>query len=146
MKRRFSAILLAVLFATAAYLFAWPSANVPYFGAVILHLLAGITLLIFLLFTLPGILRGASMTSRAGWVLVATGGLLGAVLIKTGARRDEWTLLYTHIGACVAGGALLASAWAGRCGFLAQGRAAGFLRGAMFVVAAALAASGAWWI
>src|SRR6202047_4410071 len=146
MKRRFSAILLAVLFATAAYLFAWPSANVPYFGAVILHLLAGITLLIFLLFTLPGILRGASMTSRAGWVLVATGGLLGAVLIKTGARRDEWTLLYTHIGLCVAGGALLASAWAGRCGFLAQGRAAGFLRGAMFVVAAALAVSGAWWM
>jgi len=145
-KRRFSVILLAALFATAAYLFAWPSANVPYFGAVILHLLAGITLLIFLMFALRGILRGASITSRVGWVLIAVGGVLGAVLIKTGARREEWTLLYTHIGACVAGGALLASAWAGSCGFLTQGRAAGFLRGAMFVVAAALAASGAWWM
>ena len=62
MKRRFSAILLVVLFATAAYLFAWPSANVPYFGAVILHLLAGIAFLIFLVFVLRGILRGASNT------------------------------------------------------------------------------------
>src|ERR1700722_16385353 len=113
MKRRVSAILLAVLFATAVYLFAWPSANIPYFGAVVLHLLAGITLLIFLIFALRGILRGASPTS---WI----GGVLGAVLIKTGTRRDEWTLLYTHIGACVAGGALLASAWAGNRGFLAR--------------------------
>src|ERR1700733_5982990 len=146
MKRRFSAILLFVLFAKAAYLFVWPSANVPYFGAVILHLLAGITLLVFLLFALRGILRGASITSRVGWVLIAIGGVLGAVLIKTGARRDEWTLLYAHIGACVAGGALLSSAWAGNRGLLSQGRAAGFLRGAMFVVAAALAVSGAWWM
>jgi Flp pilus assembly protein TadD len=146
MKRRFSAILLFVLFATAAYLFVWPSANVPYFGAVILHLLAGITLLVFLLFALRGILRGASITSRIGWVLIAVGGVLGAVLIKTGARRDEWSLLYAHIGACVAGGALLASAWAGNRGFLTQGRAAGFLRNAMFLVAAALAVSGAWWM
>jgi hypothetical protein len=99
-----------VSFATAAYLFVWPSANVPYFGAVILHLLAGITLLIFLIFALRRILRGASLTSRVGWVLIAIGGVLGAVLIKTGARRDEWTLLYTHIGGCVGGGALLASA------------------------------------
>ena len=81
MKRRFSAILLAVLFATAAYLFAWPSANVPYFGAVIVHLLAGITFLIFLAFALRGILRGASITSRVGWVLIAMGGVLGAALM-----------------------------------------------------------------
>ena len=146
MKRRFSAILLVVLFVTAAYLFVWPSANVPYFGAVILHLLAGIALLIFLLFALRRLLRVASITSRVGWVLIAIGGVLGAVLIKTGTRRDEWTLLYTHIGACVAGGALLASAWAGNRGFLTQGRGAAFLRSAMFIVAAALAVSGAWWM
>ncbi len=122
MTRRFRAVLLAVLFFTAAYLFAWPSANVPYFAAVILHLVAGIVLLIFLVFALRGILRGASAISRIGWILIAIGGVLGAVLIKTGTRRDEWPLLYTHIGTCVAGGAFLASAWAGKRGFFAQGR------------------------
>src|ERR1700735_2601864 len=112
--RRLIVILLSILFATAAYLFVWPAANVPYFAAVILHLLAGIALLIFLLFALRGILRKASAISGLGWILIAIGGVLGAVLIKTGTRRDEWPLLYTHIGTCVAGGAFLASAWAGK--------------------------------
>ena len=146
MTRRFRAVLLAVLFLTAAYLFAWPSANVPYFAAVILHLVAGIVLLIFLVFGLRGILRSASAISRIGWILIAMGGVLGAVLIKTGTRRDEWPLLYTHIGTCVAGGAFLASAWASKRGFFALGGAAGVLRTAMFVVAAALAVSAAWWM
>jgi Flp pilus assembly protein TadD len=146
MTRRFRVFLLAVLFVTAAYVFAWPSANVPYFAAVILHLVAGIVLLIFLAFALRGILRNASAISRIGWILIAIGGVLGAVLIKTGTRRDEWPLLYTHIGTCVAGGAFLASAWAGKRGFLVQGRAAEVLRTAMFVVAAALAVSGALWM
>ena len=146
MTRRFRAILLAVLFVTSAYLFAWPSANVPYFAAVILHLLAGIVLLIFVVFALSGIFRNASALSRIGWILIAIGGLLGTVLIKTGTRHDEWPLLYTHIGTCVAGGAFLASAWAGERGFLVQGRTAEVLRTAMFLVAAALAVSGAWWM
>ena len=146
MTRRLRAVLLAALFLTAAYLFAWPSANVPYFAAVILHLVAGIVLLVFLVFGLRGILRTASAVSQIGWILIAIGGVLGAVLIKTGTRRDEWPLLYTHIGTCVAGGAFLASAWAGKHGFLARDRAAGALRTAMFIAAAALAVSSAWWI
>jgi Flp pilus assembly protein TadD len=146
MKRRFSAILLAVLFLTAVYLFAWPSANVPYLAAVILHLLAGIVLLIFLVFALRGILRSASITSRIGWILIAIGGVLGVVLIKAGTRREEWPLLYAHIGSCVAGGALLACAWAGKHGFLTRGPVAGFARSAMFLAAATLAVSGAWWL
>jgi len=146
MKQRFSAWLLAVLFATAAYLFAWPSANVPYFAVVIIHLLAGIGLLIFLLSALRGILRTASTTARVGWILIALGGVLGALLIKTGTRRDEWPLLYMHLGACLAGGAFLASAWTGRRGFLARGRPAGVVRSAIFVIAAAIAVSGAWWL
>lgn len=39
--RKFTRALLAVLFLSAAYLFAWPSATVPYFGAVVLHFAAG---------------------------------------------------------------------------------------------------------
>src|ERR1700733_6226951 len=143
---RLIVILLALLFVTAAYLFVWPAANVPYFAAVILHLLAGIALLIFLAFALRGILRGASMTSRTGWILIAIGGVLGAVLVKTGTRRDEWSLLYTHIGACAAGGALLASAWAGKHGFLARRRTAGLVRSASFLLAVGLLVFGAHWI
>ena len=72
--RRLAMMLLAVLFVTAAYLFVWPAANVPYFAAVILHLLAGIAFLFFL-FALRGILRSGSTTSRIGWILIATGGV-----------------------------------------------------------------------
>jgi Flp pilus assembly protein TadD len=141
--RRLIAILLAVLFVTAAYLFVWPAANVPYFAAVILHLLAGIALLIFLVFALRGILRGASMTSWIGWILIAIGGVLGAVLIKTGTRRDEWPLLYAHMAACAAGGALLASAWAGKHGLLANRPVTGLVRSASFLLAAGLLVLGA---
>jgi Flp pilus assembly protein TadD len=144
--RRLITILLSVLFATAAYLFVWPAANVLYFAAVIVHLLAGIALLIFLTFALRGILRRGSTTSRIGWILIAIGGVLGAVLIKTGARRDEWPLLYTHIGVCVAGGALLASARAGKHGFFARSPAAGLVRSAMFLLVASLVVLGARWI
>src|ERR1700735_3259687 len=144
--RRFIIILLAVLFVTAAYLFVWPSANVSYFAAVILHLVAGIAVLIFLVFALQGILRDAPMTSRIGWILIAIGGVLGAVLIKTGTRRDEWPLLYTHIGASAAGGALLASAWAGKHGFLARRPAGGLVRCATFLLAAGFLILGAHWI
>jgi Tfp pilus assembly protein PilF len=144
--RRVITILLAVLFVTAAYLFVWPTANIPYFAAVILHLLAGIALLIFLVFALRGILRSGSMTSRIGWILIAIGGVLGADLIRTGTRRDEWPLLYTHIGACAAGGALLASAWANKHGFFARRPTAGLLRSASFLVLAGLFVFGARWI
>ena len=144
--RRLIVVLLAVLFVTATYLFVWPAANVPYFAAVILHSLAGIALLIFLAFALRGILRGASMTSRIGWILIAIGGVVGGVLIKTGTRRDEWPLLYTHIGACAAGGALLASAWAGQHGFLANRPVTGLVRSASFLLATGLLVLGARWI
>lgn len=144
--RRIVTILLSILFVTASYLYVWPAANVAYFAAVILHLLSGIALLILLVFAMRGILRSGSTTSRIGWILIAIGGVLGAVLIKTGTRRDEWPLLYVHIGVCVAGGALLASAWAGKRGFFARGSTAGLIRSASFLLAAGLLVFGARWI
>src|SRR5271156_852070 len=144
--RRISSLLLAMLFLTAAYLFAWPSANVAYFAGVVLHLVAGIIFLITLAFAARSILRASNLTAPAGWILVAIGGLLGAVLIYTGTRRGEWPLLYVHIGACLAGGALLASAWAAKQGFFARGSGAAALRNFSFLIVAALIASGAWWV
>jgi tetratricopeptide (TPR) repeat protein len=131
---------------SALYLFAWPSANLPYFAAIVLHLVAGIAFLVVLIFTLRPILRNGPTASRLGWLLLAVGGILGALLIYTGTRRAEWPLLYAHIGACLAGCAFLFSGWAAKRGFLAGGLPAGLLRGALCLAVAALIAAGAWWL
>jgi tetratricopeptide (TPR) repeat protein len=146
MMRRLTSILVATLFLTAAYIFAWPSANVPYFGAVILHLVAGIVFLVALGFAIRKIWPAATPGQRLGWLLLALGGLLGAMLIYTGTRRNEWTLLYTHIGVCVAGGAILLASWAGKRGFLAESYIGGIFRTAIFLLAAGIATAGAWWL
>jgi tetratricopeptide (TPR) repeat protein len=144
--RRLTQILVAALFLTAAYVFAWPSANVPYFGAVILHVVAGVVFLVALFFAIRRIWPAATPGQRLGWVLLALGGLLGAVLIYTGTRRGEWPLLYTHIAACVAGGAMLASAWAGKRGFFAGSYIGGLFRAVIFLLAATIVTVGAWWV
>ena len=144
--KRLTSILLAVLIATAAYVYAWPSANVPYFGAIILHVLVGIAFLTLLIFTLRPILREGATVSRLGWLLLALGGILGAILIYTGTRRVDWPLLCVHIGACVAGCALLFSGWAGKRGFLAGGIPAGVARSAICLAVAGLITAGAWWL
>ena len=144
--RRFVSILVAVLFLTAAYVFAWPSANVTYFGAVILHVVAGVLFLVALFFAFRGIWPAATTGQRLGWLLLALGGLLGAVVIYTGTRRGEWPLLYTHIGVCAAGGAMLASLWAGKRGFLAESYIGGIFRTVIFMLAAGIFIAGAWWV
>src|SRR5713101_7755475 len=141
--RRLASILLAILFLTAAFVFAWPSANVPYFGAVIFHVVAGVVFLVALFFAFRRIWPAATPGQQLGWLLLAIGGVLGAVLIYTGTRRGEWPLLYTHIGACVAGGAMLASSWAGKRGFLAGSYIGGIFRTAIFLLAAGIVAAGA---
>lgn len=145
MKKIF-AVLSAVVFLTAAYVFAWPSANIPYFGAVIVHVFGGVLFLVALLLLFRTIWSEASAVARFGWILLAVGGILGLILIYTGTLRRDWPLVYAHIGFCVAGGALLASAWASRRGFLAGGIGATVLSSALFLVVAALLASLAWWL
>ena len=144
--KRILTYLTITLVISALYLFAWPAANLPYFAAIIVHLLAGIALLVVLIFTLRPILREGPSASRLGWLLLALGGILGALLIYTGTRRAEWPLLYAHIGACVAGCALLVSGWASKRGFLASGVPAGLVRSALCLAVVALIAGGAWWL
>src|SRR5208282_5058565 len=50
--KRLRSRLLAILFLTAAYVFVWPAANVPYYAAVLLHLLAGIAMVVVLALSL----------------------------------------------------------------------------------------------
>jgi Flp pilus assembly protein TadD len=143
---RIRTLLLLVLVVTAAYVFAWPAASVPYFLAVLLHLVAGIALAAAIAISSRSLLGHASPEQRAGWILLAIGGTLGIALIFTGTRKSDWPLLWVHIGSCVAGGALLLSAWAGRRGFMARHYASQAIRGAVVLLGAALVVAGAWWV
>jgi tetratricopeptide (TPR) repeat protein len=144
--KRLIHVSLAILFLTAAYVYAWPSANVPYFAAIVIHLVTGTAFLVLLAVGLLPILRNSPVASRFGWILLAFGGLLGIVLIFTGTRRAEWPLLYFHIAASVGGGAMLVSGWAAKRGWLGDGFSSGMVRSSICLVVSALIASGAWWL
>ncbi|MGH9702891.1 MAG: tetratricopeptide repeat protein, partial [Candidatus Acidiferrales bacterium] len=85
-------------------------------------------------------------TGRLAWALLILGATLGIVLIFKGGRRTEWNLLYLHIVASLAGMALIASEWSANRGWFAASTRANFTRSAIFLLAAAALAGGAWWI
>jgi tetratricopeptide (TPR) repeat protein len=143
---RFSCWLLAILFISAAYVFAWPIPNYPYFGAVLLHVFGGVLFLFLFALALRRIWPRASPTAEIGWVLLGAGGLLGLVLIYTGTPHRQWGLLYTHIGLTVAAGAFLVSDWAAKRGILAGGLWEDLLRTVALLVVAAAIFVGAWWV
>jgi tetratricopeptide (TPR) repeat protein len=143
---RFRTFLLWFLFISAAYLFAWPYATLIYEASVLLHLLAGGLFLVLAVPLLWRKISSGNFSERVAWSLIAAGGVIGIVLAVTGTPRSRFPLLYAHIGACLAGGVILAAAWAGRRGWLAGTPAREFVRYALgFVLAAGLAA-GAWWV
>jgi tetratricopeptide (TPR) repeat protein len=109
---RLRRILLTVLFLSATYLFAWPTATIQYEVTVLLHLGAGI---LFAIFCAPYILRKIFVDGRAeervGWHLIGLGLILGIILIFTGTTRNYAPMLYAHIFICTAGGVVLAASW-----------------------------------
>jgi tetratricopeptide (TPR) repeat protein len=92
---------------SAVYLYGFPQPNIFYAVVVLLHATAGALTTVLLLPALFRLLRNGGFLSRAGWLLVAAGGLVGLVLIKTGTPRSEWNKLYLHIVISAAGVALL---------------------------------------
>src|SRR5262245_4009082 len=85
---------------SALYLYAFPSATIPYLTLVLGHVAAGFVLAALLILTL---LRARS----AGWIVIAVGALLGIVLTFTGGARQFAPLLYAHIGVSALGVVLL---------------------------------------
>jgi len=143
---RFSSWLLALLFLTAAFVFAWPSANLVYFAAVLVHVFGGVLFVVLLAFAFRRIWTRSSAIGRLGWLLLAAGGALGLVLIYTGTPHSRWELLYTHIGLTVAAGAFLASEQAARRGFFAGTPFKTAIRSAAFLAIACGVTAGAWWV
>jgi Flp pilus assembly protein TadD len=106
--------LVPFLVISAAYLYAFPQPTVFYAGVVLLHAVAGVFAAIRLVPALLRLLRTGSLSSRAGWLLIATGAVLGLILIKTGTAREEWNKLYFHIVISLAGVGLVFAGWLGK--------------------------------
>jgi Flp pilus assembly protein TadD len=103
--------LIAILAASAVYLYAFPQPNVFYAAIVLLHALLGAAAAVLLLPVFWQLLRNGNFSSRAGWLLIAIGAAIGLVLIKTGTPRSEWSKLYFHILISLAGLGFLIAGW-----------------------------------
>jgi tetratricopeptide (TPR) repeat protein len=110
--------LIAFLFISAIYLYTFPQPNVVYAAIVLLHAVGGVIAAVLLTFFLFRLLRDGNLASRLGWVMLASGAVIGLALIKTGTPRVEWSLLYVHILLSLAGVGILVAEWAGKRGWL----------------------------
>ena len=119
--------LVVFLAISAAYLYTFPQANIFYAGVVLLHAAAGVVAAILLVPALIRLLRTGSLASRAGWLLIAAGAVVGLILIRTGTPRSEWNKLYLHIVISLVGVGLLAASWLGRRRSWSTDRAPGVL-------------------
>ena len=113
-RKRFLVLLLTAVVLTAVYEYAWPTPTVHYYAVVVLHLVAGAGLLLMLFVLSGGIWRESGSVDRAGWCCVAIAGCIGVGLIFTGALRNDFALLYTHIAFSAAGAVLLAGSGASK--------------------------------
>jgi tetratricopeptide (TPR) repeat protein len=113
--------LIGFLCISAAYLYTFPQPNVFYAVVVLLHAIGGVVATFLLGVFLVRLLRQGSAASRLGWMLVATGAIVGLILIKTGTPRVEWNLLYVHILLSLGGVGMVFADWAGKRGWLAKG-------------------------
>src|SRR5215472_11246113 len=143
--RRLMAPMLMFLFASAFYLYAFPQPNVIYPVVVLFHALVGLITTIYLLVLLVRLLRQSSWIARLGWLLLLASSLLGIVLIKTGALREDWNLLYAHMVVAVAAVGTLFADWAGRRGWLSRGLGRVALRYAICLVALAGLSAAGWY-
>jgi Flp pilus assembly protein TadD len=106
--------LLPLLVVSAAYLYTFPQPNMVYAGVVLLHAAGGMLAAILLVPVFFRLVHTGSFSSRAGWLLIAAGAVLGLILIKTGTSRPEWNKLYLHIVISLAGVGLLIAGCLGR--------------------------------
>ena len=98
--KRFRHITLVFTGLSALYLYAFPSATIPYLSLVLGHVAAGF---VFAVLVIPTLLRARS----AGWMVTTAGALLGIGLALTGASRPFAPLFYSHIAVSTLGIVLL---------------------------------------
>ncbi len=143
-RRPILPVLVAFLFVSAVYLFAFPQPNVVYPAVVLLHVFVGLVAIFFFVPTLIKCIRSRSVAAL-GWILMLAGGGVGAALIYTGTPRSDWNLLYAHIVLCTAAVGILIAKWAERRGWLGHGIAPTLVRVTASFVFLALLGAACWY-
>jgi Flp pilus assembly protein TadD len=136
---------LGLLAVSALFLYAFPSASIPYVAVILLHTGVGI---LFALLLIPFLLqrfRSETWLSKLGWILLIFGTALGLALIKLGTPHRLKSWLYAHILISVLGVLLVATDWLGSRAWLGIGGARGVLRFAILLLVTAGLSAGAWW-
>jgi len=143
--QRWRSLSVLVLAVTAVYLYTFPTANIPYALAVLLHTGLGILATLGILFFLFRGLKQEPWQARFGWLFLLAGGALGIVLIKIGTPHRLKFWLYTHIALCLVGVLFLASSWLASRGWLNAGALQQSLRFAVVALLIAGISGSAWW-
>ena len=102
-------ILLLILLATGAYLYALPGASLLFVAGVLLHIGTGAVAIPWLARFLFTRFRQASITAKTGWLLIVAGAALGGALTITGTTRPYQPLMMVHIGLSLAGLVIVAA-------------------------------------
>src|SRR5256884_1768404 len=143
--KRWLSRILAALTVSAVYLYGYPSATIFYFVADLFQMAIGPGLTILRIFCVVRLLSRETLLARLGWISLATGALLGIVLIKIGTPLRLRTWLYAHIALCVLGTLFLATSWLFSKGWPGDGvLPRGFGFAALTLLMAGIAA-GTWW-
>lgn len=143
--RRWVPLGVAILVATAVYLYAYPSATISYAVTVLLHtglgILVGFAALLLLVFNF----RRMGWLARLGWLFFLAGAAIGGVLIKIGTAHRYSSWLYAHLALMLLGIVFLASAWLAGRKWLDGSFVQRALRFAVVVLFVAALSAGSWW-
>jgi Flp pilus assembly protein TadD len=137
--------IVVLLALTSLYLYAFPSATIPYAGILLFHVGAGLLLTIFLVPFVAHLWREGGLANRLGWSLVALGGIVGVVLIKIGTAHRYSNWLYAHLALCVLGVFFVALSWLNSRKWFGAGMGAAALRFLSVLVVVAALSAGSWW-
>jgi tetratricopeptide (TPR) repeat protein len=143
---RWQSLSVVLLTVTAIFLYAYPTATIFYFAAVVLHTGLGVLVALALLFFLFTGLKREPQLARLGWVFLAGGAALGIALIRLGTAHRMRVWLYLHIGLCSVAVVFLAASWLATRGLLGVSQLQRSLRFAFLLFVLAAIAAGSWWL
>jgi len=144
--RQRSILLVWVLVASGAWLYAFPAANIPYAIVVLLHIAAGVALPVSIILCAmrPRVGAPRPRAATVGWALTLAGAGLGIALIFIGTSTPLRGWLYAHITLSALGAAILASDRLARRGWLTGSWVRNTARYALALIAVVCLGAGAW--